>query len=154
VLGFLDVIQNIYFVKGVAMKKNIYHMTRQDFINVEYSKDLKTIEVDSLVILPSTDTIHDSGYMSMAFVGVIADMPCYKFSGYSDVLHMHYENENSGLFWSLDCLRKNGISWSIDCLPKSGLLRVFSNQKISLYNAPTSTFCIECVKGGHNEVLQ
>lgn len=94
--------------------------------------------IEGLIIMP-TDNLHDSGYRLMEFVTIQDDVPTYRVSGCSDVLHLGGiggYNISRYNFDNMDMLIHRGmmprIEWRIDCLPISGLVRLFCGKKMYL----------------------
>lgn len=94
--------------------------------------------IEGLIIMP-TNNLHESGFRLMEFVTIQDDVPTYRVSGCSDVLHLGgIGGYNIGRynFDNMDMLIHRGmmprIEWRIDCLPTSGLVRLFCGKKMYL----------------------
>lgn len=108
------------------MKMDINNMSLKDFKNLPYKKDNKIIgKFDAIVILP-TRKKHDSGYGCMEFVIVKNNIPLFRISGISDVIHID----------GIGGMKNIGFpAWSMDLLFKSKLIR--------LWNSKGNLFCNE-----------
>lgn len=93
-------------------------------------------EIDRLIILP-TEEMHDSGFRCMDFVAVQKNIPTFRLSGCSDVLHL---GGIGGINNKLDNIKREvpRVAWSIDCLPISGLLSVFCDKTLIAGDALSS----------------
>lgn len=94
-------------------------------------------KIKSLVIVPQY-TIHDSGYMCMAYIGADKEnYPICSFSGWSDALFL-----NGVCGFAPD--KEHPSGWGIDCLP-CGLLRIFCNGKLEFdYTIDSSSVSVFC----------
>lgn len=130
-------------------EKHYNEWTRKEFeaLPTPTSYDNKEVgEVDSLIILPEK-YYHDSGYRCMSFVTIQNDIPTYKISGCSDVIHfggigglnVRYYTDNLTHQERLKREKTPAVAWHIDCLPKIGLLRIFCDKKIYI-GASLSSF--------------
>lgn len=120
------------------MEKTLNDWTRAELEALPFRENwTETSEpFDSLIILPTED-IHDSNFRCMDFIAARGDVPLYRCSGGSDVLHI------DGIGGPRD--KELDKAWSIDCLRGSGLLRLFvvgkSSDRLSLRaGAPISSF--------------
>ena len=118
--------------------KKYTQWTRKEFESLPYPPSYRNEigEVDSLIILP-TRRKHDSGYRCMEFVTIQNNIPTYRISGCSDVIHfggigglnVYPYKESKYRLRNLQRMLPV-VDWSIDCLPKSGLLRIFCDKKL------------------------
>lgn len=96
-------------------------------------------KIKSLIIVPQY-TIHGSGYMCMAYIGVDEyNYPICSFGGWSDVLFL-----DGVCGFTSD--KEHPSGWKIDCLP-CGLVRIFCNGMLdfdySIDCDSTSVFCAQ-----------
>ena len=84
-------------------------------------RECKITEFERILIIPRKGVIHDSGYLCMAFVGVINDEAICLRGGGSDVLHIDGLSEADQYFYPTTHRK----AWSIDCTP-NGLLCIFA----------------------------
>lgn len=109
---------------------NAFEMRKEDFEKIEYRKWSDEITCSSLVVIP-TDSLHDSGWMTMDIVALDEKMnPICRCGGCSDVVNMDGIG-GYGLDWERNLTMKkiNIHGWSFDCLP-CGYIRLWCNTKI------------------------
>lgn len=111
------------------MKIDIFTITIEELRALEFQKVQG--EFNSVVIVPVTGSLHDSGYRRMKFIylkrdGEVAGVS----SGASDVIHLDGIG-GYGQDWRTGIdERKIDISgWSIDCLP-NGCVRIFARKPL------------------------
>lgn len=129
--------------EALAGDKNgldIRRMTREELLAVPFREDPhnEAGPFTSIVIIP-LDTIHESGWRCMDFIGVRGVFPVCRLSGQSDNLSLlgvggiGRRVGNTTVDYEEDTPQPH--AWEIDCLQTSGLLHLWDS-KSTLSVAP------------------
>ena len=101
------------------MKIDMMTVTLDELLALEHMQIPENEKFNSIIIVPTPDQRHDSGFQCMKFVFLKYDGTIVGVSGgASDVLHIDGIGARLGV---------PKAAWVIDCLPNCGCLRLFAH---------------------------